>query len=64
MIDGNVLVLICCVNRVSASTILIEVQVRNNFDKSLGNFDEDNFWNSIRETRWRFVDDVKWTNFW
>ena len=55
--------LICCVNRVSASTILIEVQVRNNFDKSLRNFGEDNFWDSLRGTRSRIVDDVKWTNF-
>ena len=55
--------LICCVNRVSASTILIEVQVRNNFDKSLRNFGEDNFWDSLRGTRSRIVDDVKWTIF-
>ena len=49
MIDGNDLVLLCCVNRVSASTTLIEVRVRNDFDKSLMNFDEDNFWNSLRQ---------------
>ena len=60
-IDGSDLVLLSCVNRVSASTILIEVRVWNNFDKSLGNFADNSFGDVLRDIRCRIEDDMKWT---
>ena len=62
MTHRNDLVLVFCVNRVSASMNLIEAQVRNNFDKYLRNFDEDNFDKALRKSRRKAKDDESLDN--